>query len=140
MGQEAGKEEEVDARQTGQVLEDLPRAAAEGRLENQGRQDRQLQGPTSETVTWLRRHALLVAIALVGAGSFAAYTWAEWGYFCDQASSHHQTCSGFWSAEHLHDWIYNTMSNWQSEAIIGILLLVVLLKAEGPRGADRGDT
>lgn len=91
-------------------------------------------------MTWLRRHALLIGVAIVGAVSFAIYSWAEYGYFCDQARSHGDPCGGFWSAEHQHDWIYNAFSNWQSEAIVGILLLVALSKLEGPRGADRDDT
>lgn len=89
---------------------------------------------------WIRRHALVLGVAVFGIVSFAAFTWSEYGYFCDQASDHRQPCPGFWSSEHLHDWIYNATSNWQSEALIGILMLALLLKLEGPRGADKGDT
>jgi hypothetical protein len=91
-------------------------------------------------VTWLRRHALVVGVAVLGALSFALFTWAEFGYFCDQAGDHDQSCPGFWSSEHLHDWVYNAASNWQSELLFGILLLVILLKIEGAHGADREDT
>jgi hypothetical protein len=90
--------------------------------------------------SWLRRHALLIGVILMGASAFALFTWGEYGYFCDQASSHHQSCSSFWSKEHIHDWAYNAASNWQSEFLCGILALVLLLKLEGPRGADRDDT
>jgi hypothetical protein len=79
-------------------------------------------------MTWLRRHALVVGVAVLGALSFALFSWAEFGYFCDQAG------------EHLHDWVYNAASNWQSELLFGILLLVILLKIEGAHGADREDT
>lgn len=89
---------------------------------------------------WLREHALVVVVSTLGVLMFALFSWAEYGYFCDQAKSHKQSCSGFWSIEHLHDWIYNAASNWQSELLFGILLLVVLLKIEGAQGADRGDT
>lgn len=89
---------------------------------------------------WLRRHALVCAVTVLGMGSFALFSWSERGYFCDQASDHHQPCPAFWSSEHIHDWIYNAASNWQSELLFGILLLVVLLKIEGQHGADRGDT
>lgn len=89
---------------------------------------------------WLRRHALVVGVSIMSVACFALYTWAEYGYFCDQSASHHEPCSGFWSQAHLHDWIYNAASNWQSELLYGILLLVVLLKIEGPDGADQGDT
>lgn len=91
-------------------------------------------------MSWLRRHALVVVVAVFGVLSFALFTWAEFGYFCDQARSHGDACSGFWSVEHLHDWIYNAASNWQSEALVGVLLVVILLKLEGRDGADRGDT
>ena len=89
---------------------------------------------------WIRRHALVVGVAILGIFSFCLFSWAEYGYFCDQASDHDQKCSGFWSSEHIHDWAYNAASNWQSELLFGILLLVVLLKIEGRDGADKGDT
>jgi len=89
---------------------------------------------------WLRRHALVVTVAILGVASFVLFSWAEYGYFCDQAKSHHEECSGFWSSEHIHDWAYNAASNWQSELLFGVLLVVLLVKAEGPRGADRDDT
>lgn len=88
---------------------------------------------------WLRRHALVVGIAVFGIGAFAMYGWAEYGYFCDQSISHHEPCLGFWSREHLHDWIYNMVSNWQSEAL-GVILVAILLKIEGKDGADRDAT
>jgi hypothetical protein len=91
-------------------------------------------------VRWLREHALVVGVAVFGGLSFAVFSWAEYGYFCDQSADHQQPCPGFWSEQHLHDWIYNAASNWQSEALIGILMLVLLLKLEGPSGADRSDT
>jgi hypothetical protein len=92
-------------------------------------------------VRWLRRHALVIGVALFGLASFAAFSWSEYGYFCDQGRDHgNKGCESFWSSAHLHDWIYNTTSNWQSECLIGILLLVLLLKVEGARGADRDDT
>lgn len=91
-------------------------------------------------MTWLRRHAVIVTVAILGPAVLALYSWAEYGYFCDQARSHHEPCTGFWSIGHLHDWIYNATSNYQSDLLIGILLLLILFKIEGPRGADRGDT
>lgn len=91
-------------------------------------------------MSWLRRHALVVVLAAFGLVSFAVFSWAEYGYFCDQAATHKERCTGFWSSAHLHDWIYNAASNWQSEALVGVVLVAVLLKLEGPRGADRGDT
>jgi hypothetical protein len=93
-----------------------------------------------QMIEWIRHHALVVAVSVIGILSFALFSWAEYGYFCDQSKSHHEKCSGFWSLEHIHDWAYNAASNWQSEMLFGILLLVVLLKIEGARGADRGDT
>jgi hypothetical protein len=91
-------------------------------------------------VKWIRRHALALGVAAIGILSFAAFTWSERAYFCDQAKDHMSPCQGFWSSEHLHDWIYNAASNYQSELLFGVLLVVLLHKAEGPHGADRDDT
>lgn len=90
---------------------------------------------------WIRRHALAIGVILLGIASFALFTWSEYGYFCDQGRDHgNKGCESFWSQAHLHDWIYNAASNWQSELLVGIGLLVVLNKIEGPRGADKDDT
>ena len=99
---------------------------------------------------WLRRHALAIGVVTLGIATLAAFTWAEFRYFCDQQAQWNEVlraahgqpspCPGFWSAEHLHDWVYNAASNWQSELLVGIGLLVALNKLEGPRGADREDT
>lgn len=96
--------------------------------------------PVLENESWLRRHALVVGVAILGVLAFAAFTWSEYGYFCDQAANLHQSCSGFWSKEHLHDWLYNASSNWQSELVFGILVLVMFKKIEGAQGADKEDT
>lgn len=88
----------------------------------------------------LKRHALLIAVSILAPLIFAAYSWAEYGYFCDQAEEHDSKCPNFWNTQHLHDWIYNATSNWQSDLLIGILLVVLLHKLEGPRGAEREDT
>jgi hypothetical protein len=87
-------------------------------------------------VNFLRRHPLAVTVAVLGVISFLIFTWAEYGYFCDQAQSHHESCSGFWSLEHLHDWIYNAASNWQSELLFGILLVILLRKVGGDEDED----
>jgi hypothetical protein len=78
-----------------------------------------------------RDHWLTLVVGFLAVASFAAFTWAEYGYFCDQASDHKQRCAGFWSAEHLHDWIYNATSNWQSELFFGVLLVILLHRARG---------
>lgn len=91
-------------------------------------------------MTWLRRHLLIIVVAVFGLASFALFSWAEYGYFCDQAHENGHHCYRFWSASHLHDWIYNAASNWQSELLFGVLLVVLLVKAEGPKGAERGET
>lgn len=91
--------------------------------------------------SWLKRHALLAAVTILAPLTFAVYSWAEYGYFCDQSKDHDQTpCPSFWDKTHLHDWVYNATSNWQSDLLIGILLVVLLHKLEGPRGAEREDT
>jgi hypothetical protein len=85
-------------------------------------------------VTRLREDALTITVALLAMSSFALFTWAEYGYFCDQAKSHHEACPPFWSAEHIHDWAYNAAANWQSELIFGVLIVVLLHKLEGRDG------
>lgn len=78
---------------------------------------------------WIRRHSLTLILATLGLAFFALFTWAEYGYFCDQAKAHHEACVSFWSREHLHDWIYNAASNWQSEVLMGAVLIYVLKTA-----------
>lgn len=77
-------------------------------------------------IAFVRANILIVTIAVLGVLSLAVFTWAEYGYFCDQAMSHHERCASFWSREHVHDWTYNATSNWQSELLFGGLLLIVL--------------
>jgi hypothetical protein len=92
----------------------------------------------------------MIAVLVFAPIALIIFTWAEYGYFCDQSSnlneilraSHAepQSCEGFWSLPHLHDWIYNMASNWQSDLLIGILLVMAFNKLEGPHGADKEDT
>jgi hypothetical protein len=87
---------------------------------------------------WVRRHTLSIVVAVVGVSCFAAFTWAERGYFCDQAEDHGQrSCPGFWSPEHLHDWIYNATSNYQSELLFGVLIVVLLHRLAGHEDDDQ---
>jgi hypothetical protein len=80
---------------------------------------------------FLRNHWLTIAVSIWALASFGIFSWAERGYFCDQASDHKSPCQGFWSSEHLHDWIYNAASNWQSELLFGVLLVVLLHRSKG---------
>src|SRR4051812_763970 len=99
---------------------------------------------------WIRRHALLIAVLVLIPIVLVIFSWAEYGYFCDQGSNLNeilrathaepQSCEGFWSLTHLHDWIYNMASNWQSDLLIGILAVLIFNKIEGPHGADKDDT
>jgi hypothetical protein len=94
----------------------------------------------------MQRHLLAISVALLGTAAFAVFSWAEWGYFCDQnnnlneilRASHAETqsCQGFWSSTHLHDWIYNAFSNYQSELLFGILIVVLLHKLAGQQDED----
>lgn len=77
----------------------------------------------------LRAHKLLVAVAVFGVASLALFTWGVWEDFAARAAEHHAPAS-FWSRDFLATWAYNTASNWQSEALIGVLV-VVLLKKKG---------
>lgn len=81
----------------------------------------------------LRDHSLLVSVVILGYLMFAFYTWAEWQYFQDNAKSHHEPAPIFWSSEHVHDWAYNAASNWQSELLFGIAILVLLHRLPGGR-------
>lgn len=84
---------------------------------------------------WARRHLLPITAAFLGACAFIAFSWAERGYFCDQARDHHSPCPAFWSAAHVHDWVYNGTANWQSDLLVGIFLLILLRRASG-KGED----
>lgn len=77
----------------------------------------------------LRRHKLLVAVAVFGFASLVLFTWGVWADFAARAAEHHETAA-FWSRDFLATWSYNAASNWQSEALIGVLV-VVLLKKKG---------
>lgn len=79
----------------------------------------------------MRGHSLAVTAAALGVCLLAVFTWAEWHYFLDQAASHHEPRPTFWSAEHVHDWVYNAASNWQSEMLFGVLLIAVLHRLPG---------
>lgn len=83
-----------------------------------------------------RRNVLTLSVAVLGVVTFALYTWAEYGYFCDQARSHHEACTSFWALEHIHDFVYNAMANFSSEVIFGILLVVLLHRLEGRKDAS----
>jgi hypothetical protein len=97
-------------------------------------------------MSFLRCHLLATVVLVLGVVSFTTFTWSEYGYFCDQNSDHNeilqqvhgqaQACPSFWSSEHLHDWIYNAASNWQSELLFGILLIVLLHGLAGREDED----
>lgn len=89
---------------------------------------------------WIKDHALLITAIVLVIFSFSLFTWAEYQYFVDQALTHGEKHPDFWSAAHLHDWAYNAASNWQSEILMGVLVVMVALKIEGRNGADKGDT
>lgn len=89
---------------------------------------------------WARDHTLAITVAVIGSISFALFTWSERGYFCDQAKDHHSACQGFWSVEHLHDWIYNATSNYQSELLFGILVVILLKNLASSHDKDKADT
>jgi hypothetical protein len=90
-------------------------------------------------VSWLQKHSFLVFSGVLGALLFAVFTWSERGYFCDQAKDHKSPCGSFWSSEHLHDWVYNAFSNYQSEMLIAVFLVLMLKKgaSEGDREKDK---
>jgi hypothetical protein len=35
--------------------------------------------------------------------------------------------------EHVHDWLYNAASNWQSEMLFGVLVVALLHRLPGDR-------
>lgn len=85
----------------------------------------------------MRRHALAIGVAVLGLVCFAAYTWSEYSYFCDQGRDHgNQGCEGFWSMTHIHDWVYNATSNYQSELLFGVLVVVLLHRLAGREDED----
>lgn len=82
-------------------------------------------------MSWLRRNLLLLGGIALLALSLAVATWAEWHYFVDQAVTHGERPPGFWSAAHVHDWLYNAAMNWQSELAFGLVFVVLLNRAKG---------
>lgn len=91
-----------------------------------------------EEVKWLKKNALLIGALVLGTIVLVTYSWAEYGYFCDTVRAHGDTdCPGFWSLSHKHDYIYNLMSNFTSDLWIGIIVVTILLRAEGKEGKDK---
>lgn len=90
--------------------------------------------------TWVRRHALVITVAILGTIFFAAFTWAEYGYFCDQGRDHgNEGCESFWGQAHLHDWIYNATSNYQSELLFGVLIVILLKRMASAQDREKDD-
>jgi hypothetical protein len=76
---------------------------------------------------FVRRHWVVLLVAALALAHWASFTWAEWGYFCDQAADHGQAaCGSFWQAEHVHDWLYNYSANVLSELTFGVVLVVLV--------------
>lgn len=90
-------------------------------------------------MTFIKNNILIIIIAILGALAFCTFTWAEWGYFCDQAKTHGESCGSFWSKEHAHDWTYNATSNWQSELLFGGLVLIVLRRIGRANNDDEAE-
>lgn len=83
----------------------------------------------AELIAHLREHKLLIAVAAFGIASLAAFTWGVWRDYADRAVEHHGEAI-FWSTSFLATWLYNASSNWQSEALVGVLV-VWLLRQKG---------
>lgn len=80
----------------------------------------------------LRNHKLLVAVIAFGLVSLAAFTWGVWQDYADRAVEHDSE-PVFWSISFFATWLYNASSNWQSEALVGILVVYLLKrKADEP--------
>lgn len=89
-------------------------------------------------MNWVHRHSLAVAVAVLGLVSLAIFTWAEYGYFCDQGREHgNKGCESFWSMAHVHDWTYNAFSNYQSELLFGILVILLLKRVASDRDEEK---
>ena len=84
----------------------------------------------------IRRHSLALTVAALALAALVLFVWSEFSYFCDQQSQWNevlravhgqpQPCPSFWSRDHMHDLLYNAASNWQSELLFGILLVLIL--------------
>lgn len=91
-------------------------------------------------MNWVRRHSLVMIVAVFGTLSFVVFTWAEYGYFCDQGREHgNEGCESFWSMAHIHDWVYNAASNYQSELLFGILVILLLKRVASDRDEDKSE-
>lgn len=77
----------------------------------------------------LADHKLLITVAVFGVLSLAVFTWGVWMDYAAREVEHHGTAV-FWSMDFLATWSYNAASNWQSEALVGVLV-VWLLKRKG---------
>jgi hypothetical protein len=89
-------------------------------------------------VTWARRHLLVLTVAVLAVLSLVFFTWADWHTYVQDQEAHRQTAE-FWSNDFLANWGDNAAQNWHSELLFGVLVVVLLKKLEGPRGADQDD-
>jgi hypothetical protein len=87
----------------------------------------------------LREHQVLVVVAMIGFASLGFDTWAAWHQFAQQQHQFHDAAS-FWSVDFLAFWGNGVSQNWQSEALFGIGLVLILqssrLREREPDGSD----
>jgi hypothetical protein len=85
----------------------------------------------------VREHQVLVVVAIIGLASLGFDTWAAWHQFAQQQHQFHAAAS-FWSVDFLAFWGNGVSQNWQSEALFGIGL-VLILRSSRLREREPGD-
>ena len=72
-----------------------------------------------------REHQILIVVAAIGLGALIFDTWAAWHQYAQQQHQFHQAVA-FWSVDFLAFWGNGVAQNWQSEALFGIGLVLIL--------------
>ena len=83
------------------------------------------RGSGSQFGRLFREHQILIVVAAIGVAALVFDTWAAWHQFAQQQQQFHQSAS-FWSLDFFAFWGNGVAQNWQSEALFGIGLVLIL--------------
>ena len=75
--------------------------------------------------SFVRKHQILIIVGVIGVLALIFDTWAAWHQFAQQQGQFHNRAH-FFSVDFLAFWGNGVAQNWQSEALFGIGLVLIL--------------